>query len=85
MSILGRRSRRSRRIRRSRRSRRAKERESTILRPPDLAEADDPARAVHEWAAFWDADGQHVAATGQHLGTVMWDDDGAVGRRGWYY
>jgi hypothetical protein len=41
--------------------------------------------AVGEWIALWDADSQHVAATGEHLGTVMWSDDGAVGVRGWYY
>jgi hypothetical protein len=38
-----------------------------------------------EWIALWDADSQQVAATGEHLGTVMWSDDGVVGLRGWYY
>jgi hypothetical protein len=40
---------------------------------------------VRAWIAFWDADRQHVAVTGEHLGSVMWNDDGAVGVRGWYY
>lgn len=56
---------------------------SAVPSPPEAAEG-DPAE-VHQWIEFWDADSQHVAATGEHLGTVMWNDDGAVGLRGWYY
>jgi hypothetical protein len=51
--------------------------------PPVSADLD--ADAVQDWIAFWDADRRHVAATGEHLRSVMWSDDRAVGLRGWYY
>ena len=50
----------------------------------DPLNASDP-DAVPAWIAFWEADRKHVEVTGEHLGTVMWNDDGAVGIRGWYY
>jgi hypothetical protein len=50
---------------------------------PVLSSQDEERR--QEWLALWDDDAQHVAATGEHLGTLMWSDDGAVGIRGWYY
>lgn len=50
---------------------------------PELSPEDEQRR--REWLALWDDDEQHVAATGEHLGTVMWSDDGVVGIRGWYY
>lgn len=54
--------------------------------PPDGREpADARPDFVREWVVYWDADRQHVAATGEHLDSVMWNDDGAVGVRGWYY
>ena len=74
---------------RRRRRRRADDESPSEQTPPQQpglpAASDRDPDDVRDWVAFWDADRQHVAVSGEHLGTVMWNDDGAVGVRGWYY
>jgi hypothetical protein len=71
-------------LRRRRRTNARSPSDQIVSPQPGSLAASDP-DDVRAWVAFWEADRQHVAVTGEHLGSVMWNDDGAVGVRGWYY
>ena len=59
----------------------AREQAEDVVSKAPSPEAEDKS----EWSALWRADSESVAATGKHLESIMWSDDGAVGVRGWYY
>jgi hypothetical protein len=63
----------------------AGETDSTAVRPDPAGPSGVDAETRRDWLALWDADRQSLADTGQHIETVMWSDDRAVGMRGWYY